>query len=473
MPTSVTETGPFERLVTFHLTDEQIAAGKAATARKLSQELKLKGFRPGKAPVPVIEAAVGPARLRSEVIDDLVPPALTDILKDEEIQPAVTPQLESLNDVEGGVEVGVRVTLWPTIELPNYRNRNVEVTTPEVTEEDLDIQIGRMLEQFATVEEADRPAVSGDFVSIDLKATKDGEPVEEASASDLLYEIGSGVFIDGIDDRLAGATPDTRFTFDGPLPEGFGDRAGEMVTFEVTVNEVKERIFPELTDEWVDENTEFETLPELKDELRTRLSEAKLQAVARQFRERALSTLVEQVEVDLPDALVRSEMDDHLHRFVHRLEENELTLEDYFRASGVDQEELLEDLRQQALLSLRNQLVLEAVAKDAQIEVTPEDISEVLQSLAAQSGDPVAYLQAFSRSGQELALASDILRNRALDAILSAASPVDEDGNLVDLSPRATEVEAEIVEAEIVEAESLGEIPSGEVIATIAEEEEE
>jgi trigger factor len=473
MPTSVTETGPFERLVTFHLTDEQIAAGKAAAARKLSQELKLKGFRPGKAPVPVIEAAVGPARLRSEVIDDLVPPALTDILKDEEIQPAVTPQLESLNDVEGGVEVGVRVTLWPTIELPNYRNRNVEVTTPEVTEEDLDIQIGRMLEQFATVEEADRPAVSGDFVSIDLKATKDGEPVEEASASDLLYEIGSGVFIDGIDDRLAGATPDTRFTFDGPLPEGFGDRAGEMVTFEVTVNEVKERIFPELTDEWVDENTEFETLPELKDELRTRLSEAKLQAVARQFRERALSTLVEQVEVDLPDALVRSEMDDHLHRFVHRLEDNELTLEDYFRASGVDQEELLEDLRQQALLSLRNQLVLEAVAKDAQIEVTPEDISEVLQSLAAQSGDPVAYLQAFSRSGQELALASDILRNRALDAILSAASPVDEDGNLVDLSPRATEVEAEIVEAEIVEAESLGEIPSGEVIATIAEEEEE
>ena len=472
MPTSDTETGPFERLVTFHLTDDQIAAGKAATARKLSQEMKLKGFRPGKAPVPVIEAAVGPARLRSEVIDDLVPPALTDILKDEEIRPAVTPQLESLNDVEGGVEVGIRVTLWPTIELPNYRNRNVEVTTPEVTEEDLDIQIGRMLEQFATVEEANRPAAGGDFVSIDLKATKDGEPVEEASASDLLYEIGSGVFIDGIDDRLDGATPETKFTFDGPLPEGFGDRAGEMVTFEVTVNEVKERILPELTDEWVDENTEFEKLAELKDELRTRLGEAKLQAVARQFRERALSTLVEQVEVDLPDALVKSEMDDHLHRFVHRLEDNELTLEDYFRASGVDQEELLEDLRQQAQLSLRNQLVLEAVAKDAQIEVTPEDISEVLQSLAAQSGDPVAYLQAFSRSGQELALASDILRNRALDAILSAASPVDEDGNLIDLSPRATEVEAEIVEAEIVEAELLGEIPSGEVTATIAEEEE-
>jgi trigger factor len=190
--------------------------------------------------------------------------------------------------------------------------------------------------------------------------------------------------------------------------------------------------------------------------------------VARQFRERALNTLVEQVEIELPDALVRSEMDDHLHRFIHRLEDNELTLDDYFQTAGIDQEVFLEDLRQQAQLSLRNQLVLEAVAKDAAIEVTPEDISNVLQGLAAQSGDPVAYLRAFSQSGQELALASDILRNRALDAILSAASPVDENGNPVDLRSRETEVEAEIVEAE-----PVGEIPSGEVvIATIAEEEE-
>jgi trigger factor len=468
MPTTVTETGPFERLVTFQLTEDQIAAGKVATARKLSQDLKLKGFRPGRAPLPVVEAAVGPDRLRSEVIDDLVPPVLTDILKDEEIRPAVTPQLESLNDVDGGVEVEVRVTLWPTIELPNYRNRNVEVTSPAVTDEDLDTQIERILEQFATVEEVTRPAAVGDFVSIDLKATKEGEKVEEASASDLLYEVGSGVFLDGIDERLEGTEAETTFTFDAPLPEGFGERAGEVVTFEVTVNEVKERVLPELDDEWVDENTEFETVQALKDELRERLTEAKIQAVSRQFSERALNTLVEQVEVELPEALVRSEMDDHLHRFVHRLEDNELTLDDYFQASGVDQDQFLEDLRQQAQLSLRNQLVLEAVARDAEIEVTPEDVSSVIQGLAARSGDPVAYLKAFSQSGQELALAGDILRNRALEAILSEASAVDEEGNPVDLKPMVTEVEAEIVEAE-----SMGEIPTGEVVASIVAEEEE
>ena len=208
-----------------------------------------------------------------------------------------------------------------------------------------------------------------------------------------------------------------------------------------------------------------------------RLAEAKLQSVSRQYAERALSTLVDQVEIQLPEGLVRSEMDDHLHRFVHRLEDSELTLDDYFQASGVDQEQFLDDLRQQAEISIRNQLVLEAVAKDAGIDVTPEDVSAVIQTAAARSGDPVAYLQAFRQSGRELAVAGDILRNRALDAILSAANPVDEDGNPIDLKMNVTEVEAEIVEAEIVEAEPVGdipvgEVPIGEVVATAAEEEE-
>jgi trigger factor len=467
MPTTVIETGPFERLVTFQLTDDQIAAGKAATARKLSRDIKLKGFRPGKAPLPVVEAAVGPARLRSEVIDDLVPPVLTDILNDEELRPAVTPQLESMNDVEGGVEVEVRVTLWPTIELPNYKNRDVEVRSPVVTPEELEAQLERMLEQFGIVEEASRPAGPGDFVSVDVKATSDGEPVEGASAADLLYEVGSGLLVEGVDERLEGAEPGTILTFDAPLPEGFGERAGEEVSFEIVVNEVKERILPDLDDEWVDENTEFETVEELRTELADRLGEAKVQAVSRQFAERALSTLVDQVEIELPEALVRSEMDDQLHRFVHRLEDNELTLDDYFQASGVDQQQFLDDLRQQAERSLRNQLVLEAVARDAGIEVTPEDVSAVIQAAAAQSGDPVAYLEAFRQGGRELALAGDILRNRALDAILSAANPVDEDGNPVDLKLNVTEVEAEIVEGELV-----GDFPTGEIVDAVAEEEE-
>jgi trigger factor len=375
----------------------------------------------------------------------------------------VSPQLEALDDVDGGVEVSVRVTIWPEIETPKYRDRNVEVDSPEVTDEDMEGQVRRMLEQFAVVEEVERPAGEGDFVSIDISANRDGEPVEEANASDLLYEVGSAMFIEGIDEHLTGTSAGDVVTFDGALPQGFGDLAGVEVTFQVVVQEVKERILPELTDEWVEENTEFETAGELRAELRERLSDAKMRAVYRQFGELAMKTLRDQLEVEIPEALIRAEMDNHLHRFVHRLEGNDLTLDDYFQASGIERSVFVDDLREQATTSIQNQLILEAVAGAEGIEITEEDMSNALQALAVQSEDPAAFIRAFAESGQELALAGDILRNRAMDAILSGANPVDENGAPVDLEVIVNEVEAEIVEAEPVE---------GEVVAELVEEEE-
>ena len=188
-----------------------------------------------------------------------------------------------------------------------------------------------------------------------------------------------------------------------------------------------------------------------------------MRAVSREYTEKALSTLRDQIEIEFPDALVRSEVDGRLHNFLHRLEETELTLDDYFQTSGISQEILLADLRLQAELSIGNRLVLEAVAEAEEIDITEDDLSAALQSLAAQSDDPVAYLQTFRESGQELVLASDILRNRALDAVLSNATPVDEDGNPVDLSLEVPEVEAEVIADQAVEAE---------VVAEVVEEEE-
>jgi len=153
-------------------------------------------------------------------------------------------------------------------------------------------------------------------------------------------------------------------------------------------------------------------------------------------------------------------MDSQLHNFMHQLEESELTLDDYFQTSGINQEDFIGDLQSQAELSIQNRLLLEAIANAEEIEVTDEDMSNALQALAAQSEDPIAYLKAFRESGQELALASDILRNRALEAILSNAQPVDEDGNPLDLTLEVPEVEAEIVDDEIVE----GEVVTAEVV---------
>lgn len=470
MPTTVTETGPFERLVTFQLTDEQINDAKKTAARKLASEVKIHGFRPGKAPLPVIEATVGADRVRREAIDGLVPTVLTEVITEEDLQPAVTPELETLDDIDGGVEVGVRITLWPKIDLPNYKDRRIEVTNPAVTDEDLDAQVTRMLEQFATVEEVERAARTGDFVSIDLEASVDGEPVEDARFADMLYEVGSGMLVEGIDDELTMMEAGESFTFQAPLPAGFGELAGTTASFDVKINEVKERILPELDDDWIDENTEFETVDELKTELRERLADAKLQAVTREFTDRTLSTLRDQIDVDLPDQLVRAEMDNHLHNFLHRLEEAEIQIEDYFQATGLTEEVFLDDLRKQADLALRNRLILEAVVQAEEIDVTPEDMSNALQSLAAQSEDPAAYLRDFEASGQGLALASDILRNRAMEVILKNSTPVDEDGEPVDLMLTAQEVEAEILDGDEPGVEVGGE--TEEVVAAIMEEEE-
>jgi trigger factor len=448
MTTTVTETGAFERVVRFQLTNDQINEAKKGAARKLAREVKIKGFRPGKAPLPIVEATVGADRVRQEAIEDLLNPVLNDVLAEEEIQPAINPELESIDEADDGVEVEVKVTLWPKVDLPSYKNRSIEVTNPAVTREDLEEQMTRMLEQFGTVEEVDRPAEEGDFLSIDLEASKEGEAIDEAKAEDILYEVGSEMLVEGIDQHLTGASAGDEIAFTGPLPEGFGDRAGEEVDFTVRVHEVKERVLPDLDDEWVDENTEFDTVDELRAALEERLADAKLRAASREYSEKALSTLRDQVEVDVPEGLVRAEMDRHLHEFLHRLEEAELELQDYFEASGISQEAFLADLRGQAELSIRNRLVLDAIVEAEDLTVTEEDMSSTLSSLAARSEDPVAYLKAFQQSGQELALASDILRNRALDAILSNANPVDEDGNPVDLSLKVNEVEAEIIDDE-------------------------
>ncbi|CAN5782202.1 trigger factor [soil metagenome] len=465
MTASVREAGPFERLVSFELSNDDIDAAKVAAARRLSKDLKLKGFRPGKAPRPVVEAAVGKERLRSEAIEEAIPPKLTEVLRSEDILPAVTPSLEKMNDVEGGVEVEVKITVWPTLDqVPAYRDRRVELESPEVTDEDVDGQLERMREQFGQVEEVERAAGEGDFVSVDISAAAAGQPLEEASATELLYRIGTGGLIEGADDALIGTTAGDVVTVTAPLPEGFGEAT--EAEFTITVNEVKELVLPDLTDEWVDGNTEFDTVDELKTTLHERIGGMKRSALVRQFNDRALEGLVEQVELELPEAIVRAEMDDLLHRFLHQLEEQEVSFADYLAATGLTEQHVVADVQNQATHGLITRLLLDAVARDAELDVTDEEVSQILQSAAAQSEDPARFLQAIQGTTQELSLRSDMLRDKALRMIVENATPVDPDGNEIDLpETEDSAVEGQVVEGELVEGEVVeGEVVEGEIV---------
>lgn len=461
MTATVRDAGPHEKLVTFQVGESEIETAKTLAARRLSRELKLKGFRPGKAPRPVVEAAVGSQRLRSEAIEDLLPEKVAEVLSEVQLEPAVSPSLEDLRDTPEGVEVDVRVTLWPTLsQTPAWRDREVVVSRPEVTDEEVDAQIERMQEQFAQLETVERPAGEGDFVDIDISATHEGEPVEEATAAGLLYEVGSGRFLEGIDEHLLGAEAGSSVEFQGTLPEGFGEKAGLEVTFRVTVNEVKAKALPELTDEWVAEVSEYDTIEELRGELRQRMAELKKRAALTEFRNKALEQLVEELEVDLPEPLIRAEMDEVLHRFVHRLEQQGISLEDYFRVTGVEQSTLVADVRAQAEASLKTRLLLDAVAEEEGLTVTDEELEGVLQAVARSTDQPEQFLRAVRGTPREESLRGDILRDKALDVVVTAARAVDEEGEPVDLTieDRQPPLVAGEVEAEIVEAEVVGEV---------------
>lgn len=472
MAQSVRELGRFERLVTVELTDAEIETAKTGAARRLSKDLKVPGFRPGKAPRPVIEAAIGAGRLRTEAIEDLIPKKLGDLLSEEKLSPAVTPSLEKVDDVEGGVAAEVLVTLWPALDqVPNYQNRSIEVTRPQLAEEEVDASLARMRQQFASLETADRAAGEGDFVSIDISATSGEETVEETTANELLYEVGSGLLVEGIDEHLVGTSAGVEISFDSNLPDGFGDRTGQAVKFHVKVNEVKAKVLPDLDDDWVGEVTEFDTVEELRSDLAERLAVTKRRAVANDFRQKALDTLIEEVDVELPDGLIRAEIDDLYHRFAHRLEDSDIKVSDYLNATGLTEEQFVDDLRAQAVRSLRTRLVLDAVAKEEEFQVSQEELAATIDALARSTEDPKAIYKAFENGSRVLSLASDILRNKALDAVVAKAQPVDSEGNPVDLEIPETseadfeEAQAGLLEEEVVEGEVVaGEVTEGEIV---------
>ncbi len=283
MTTSIVEAGPYERVVTLQIEDSVLESAKDAAAKRLSQDLKLKGFRPGKAPTKVVEATVGADKLRSEAIDLTLPSLVGEALTEAGLRPATTPVVQELRDIDDGVEVEVKVTLWPKLERPPiYEGRRVSIETPEVTEEEIDEQIERLRDQFAELEDVQRPVVEGDYAVINLTASQHDKQIEELTATDLTYPVGSGSFVPGLDENLIGNSAGGIVKFTQALPEGFGEYGGQDVTLQVLVKSVRQKKLPELNDAWVEDVTEFESIDALRAELNEGLQEHKRAGSRRQ-----------------------------------------------------------------------------------------------------------------------------------------------------------------------------------------------
>ncbi len=458
METNIVEAGPFERVLTVQIEPAALESAKDEAARRLSKDMKVKGFRPGKVPRKVVEATLGAAKLRSEAIDVALPGIVAEALTAADLRPAATPAVQDLRDTDAGVEVDVKVTLWPTLDhVPLYEGRRVSIEAPEVDEADIDEQIDRLRNQFAELEDAQHPVTDGDYAVINLTASHNGTQIDDLTANDLTYPVGSESFVPGLDAHLMGSNAGSIVKYNETLPEGFGDYGGKEVTFQVLVKGVKTKRLPDVTDAWVEEVSEFESIDALREELRSGLREHKLASVRRQFADTVLSELIEDMDVELPQALVDAEMEYQIHRFLHRLDQQSIPFADYLRVTGQTEEAFLADAKQQAERSLSVRILLDAVGEAEGIAVADAELQEAMGALAASSEQsPEEYEKALRESGQVEILSGDILRNKVIDHLVEAAVPVDENGNELSLaetdgSGTPTEAEAAVTGSDTAE----------------------
>ena len=426
--TEAREAGPFERVLTVTIAGDDLAKAETRAARKLSGEMKIKGFRPGKAPRQVVEKLVGSETLRSEAIDVALPGVVADAIREAEIQPAVAPRVTDVRDTETGVEIDVMVTLWPEAEvLPEYRGREIEIERPEIEEGELDSRIDQIRDQFAELDDVDREAFDGDYVLIDVSRVGGDDLVK-----DLMYEVGSGSLLEGIDIPLRGSRAGTIEEFDTMLPVPGGEP--EEVVARVLVKQVKAKRLPELTDEWVDDVSEFETVAEMRERLTEDLAEMKVRGARLVLAERLLEALVEDLELEVPEALVEAEMEAVFHRFAHQLSERGVSIEQYLQMSGQDQDSFIEDLRSRGSANLRTRILLDGVAAAEGLEVTEDEMSAAVLQLAAMARvSPDEYRAALREGDREVTLAGDILREKAKERLVELAVPVDADGEVIEL----------------------------------------
>lgn len=416
-----------------------------AAFRKLATEVKVPGFRPGKAPRRLLEARFGTGYAREQALRDAVPEYYEQAILAEAVDVIDVPEIDITAGAESGdVAFDAVVEVRPVVSLAGYEGLRVEIPSPDVPEEAIDAQIDTLRERFADLAESDDPLIDGNFALIDIKSFADDEVIDALSATDFLYEVGSGMLVDELDAQLRGARPGAILRFDATLPERFGERAGDTVTFSVVVKETKRKVLPELDDEWVSEVSEFDTVEELRADIANRLALVGKVQAQMLVRDKVLEAVAGLVDIDVPDALVNAEMERRLHDLAHRLEPQGVTIPQYLEATGQDQEAFVASLREGATLAVRADLALRAVVAQEGITVDEAEIDAEIERLAERLEEKPARVRTdLERRGAIEALRSDLARGKALRFLIDHAEVVDEEGNPVDLTLPDADASAE------------------------------
>jgi trigger factor len=401
-----------------------------AVYKRWAREIKVPGFRPGKVPRQMIDARVGPDVIREEALRDALPDLYRDALQAAELEAIASPDVEVIEFEPGQPLVfEATVDLRPEFDLPDFTSLKVEAPESEVTDDDLSEQLDRLRDRFAELETIGRDARRGDFVLIDLKGHQNDQPVEGASAPDFLYEVGSGQGPAKLDAELEGARPGAILKFTDEVHIHKDDEPEhdhshmETISFTVLVKEVKAKKLPALDDEFAKTVGEFDTLDELKEDMKGRLAEVKDGMAAEEMRSRVLDALVDATELDAPEKLVDQEFQHRLEHFEQDLAQHGLTMDAYAAQSQMTELEIRKDIRDQVGRAIKAELVLEEVARGAEIQVTQDDIGQEIAMAAVRAGkDAKEVAEQVVSSGRLGTVAADIMRRKALDHVVQSVN---------------------------------------------------
>jgi trigger factor len=432
--TDVEELSPTRVRLTIEVPFEELKPSLDQAYREVARQVRVPGFRPGRAPARVIDQRVGRGAVLEQAVNDAVPQLYGKALEEHEVVPLGRPEVE-ITKLDDGKELTftAEVDVRPKFELPELDGMPVTVDDAEVTPDQVEEYIGALRERFASLKGADRPVGDGDYVSIDLSAAVDGERVEDAQGSGISYEVGSNSMLAGLDEALAGMAAGDTKTFTAELAGG--QLAGQQADVTVTVHSVKVKELPDLDDEFAQSASEFDTLGELRAGTRKQLAEMRRAGQAEQARERALDAVLARVDIPLPEKLVDQEVELRRQSLIDRLSRSGSALDSYLDAVGMTADELDAEFDKDARRSVKAGFVLDKLAAQEELGVDPAELSAYVTEQAYRMGVPPDRLaKDLADRGQLGSVAADVLRGKSLRLIAERAKITDEAGLPVDLT---------------------------------------
>ncbi|HEX2086410.1 MAG TPA: trigger factor [Solirubrobacteraceae bacterium] len=429
MKTTVTELPESRVRVEAEVPAAEVQKRLDQTAQSLGSELRIPGFRKGKVPAPVVIRRIG----REAVLDETIRSSLgrwyVAAIDDAGIAPVGDPQLDIGDPPQEGepltfsIEIGVR----PKAELGEYKGLEVGRREPHVDDAAIDREVEALRERAARLETQDGPAENGDFVVMDYKGSIDGVPFEGGEGRDQMVELGSGRLIPGFEEQLTGASAGEERRVEVAFPPDYPaqELAGKDAVFEVAVKEVKRKHLPELDDDFAVEAAGFDTLDELREDIRKRMEEAETRQIDAEFREAAVDAAVAEAKVDVPDQLVEARARELFEQTMHSLSHRGISKEAYLRIAQKTEEELLEEAKPDAAQALRRDAVLTAIVEAEGIEVSDEEVLEALQADAERSGQkPKKLLDRLRSEGRLDSVKEDLAARKAVDLVADGATAI-------------------------------------------------